>query len=108
MTTILLININIGILGNLVAFVNARKVGSVAGKSGLYHNNYTDFVIGMDNQGLGKYEEFCIDDLYIYEGLIPEKELKNMLSQLLQEDDKVGKFAQFCHLNIKFILKKPL
>ncbi len=108
MTTILLINRNIGILGNLVAFVNAKKVGSVAGISGIYHNNYTDFVIGMDNQGVGKYEEFCIDDLYIYEGLIPEKELKYILYPLFKEHNKVGKFAQFCHLNIKFILKIKL
>ncbi len=92
-----LINRNVGILGNLTAYVNGKEVGSVAGISGIYYNNYTDFVIGMDNQGVGKYEEFCIDDLYFYEGLVTEKELKDYLSTLFKDHDEIGTFAQFCH-----------
>ncbi len=88
-----LIDRNVGIVGNLTAYVNGKEVGSVVGISGIYYNNYTDFLIGMDNQGFGKYEEFCIDDLYIYEGLVTKKELRDYLSTLFEDHNEIGKFA---------------
>lgn len=84
--------------------MNGKKAGSVSGISGIYHDNYTDFVIGMDNQGIGKYEEFCIDDLYFYEALVTERELEDYLSHLSKQEDEIGKFANFWYWYGQFIL----
>ncbi len=49
----------------------------------------------MDNQGFGEYEEFCIDDLYFYEGLVIEKEVRDYVSSVVKEHKTNGKFSKF-------------